>query len=236
MPTGRVISKRIPICPGRNARFTIRRNPDQGNLWWVYYEYPPDTFHPADDAHSDLVEVVNDLKQAEGNQEGGGFSINEHFQVIARTTAPAAYGGQSIHVVGLREGDVVTYEQTIVFENGMLSPTTTPLEGEKWEGPFCGTSYSFTKVGNPQAPSLNFDEVFIKIAGQVVQLSLDAGINPYPPKTGPLASFLAALRRQLPSGGRFRVNEHGRAFTSDGNIFIGIVPLTEWFKPLTPLS
>jgi len=236
MPTGRVISRRIPICPGRNSRFTIRQNPDQGNLWWVYYEYPTDTLHPADDAHSDLVELVNDLKLAEGNQEGGGFSINEHFQVIARTKAPG-YGGQAIHVVGLHEGDVVTYEQTIVFEKGMLSPTATPLEGEKWVGPLCGTTYSFTAVGNPQAPSLNFDEVFVKIAGQVVQVSVDAGINPYPPQIGPLASFLAALRRQLlEEGGRFRVNEHGRAFTSDGHIFIGIVPLTQWFKPLAPLS
>ena len=26
----------------------------------------------------------------------------------------------------------------------------------------------------------------------------------------PMAAFLAALRRQLPQGGRFRVNEHGR--------------------------
>lgn len=236
MPTGRVISRRIPICPGRDSRFTIRRNPDQGNSWWVYYEYPTDTLHPADDAHSDLVELVNNLKQAEGNQEGGGFSINEHSQVIARTTAPSGYGGQSIHVIGLQGGNIATYDETIVFDNGMLSPKAIQLEGEKWTGPLCGTSYSFTAVGNPQAPSLNFDEVFVKIAGQVVQISIDVGINPYPPKIGPLASFLAALRRQLPSGGRFRVNEQGRAFTSDDNIFIGIIPKAEWFRPLTPLS
>ena len=237
MPTGRVIAKRIPTCPSRNSRFTIRRNSDQGDAWWVYYEYPTDILHPADDAHSELVQLVNALKEAEGNQEGGGFSINEHFQVIARMNAPAGYRGQSIHVVGLDGGEIATYKQTIVFEKGLLSPAATPLEGQVSVGPLCGMSYSFAASGNPQPPSRNFDEVSVKIEGQIVQLSVNARINPYPPKTGPLASFLAALRRQLQSeGGRFRVNEHGRAFTSDGNIFIGIVPLAQWFRPLTPLS
>lgn len=236
MPTGRVISKRIPVCPGRDYRFTIRRNPEQANSWWVYYEYPPGTRYPADDAHSELVQLVNALKMAEVNYEGGSFSINEHFQVIARMTAPPAYGGQAIHVVGLHQGVVATYEPVIVFENGTLSPTGSPLEGEKWEGPLCGTSYSFSAPANPKPPSRNFDEVFVEIEGNVHQLSIDASINPYPPTTGALASFLAALRRRLPIGGGFRVNEHGRAFTSNGNIFIGIVPLTQWFKPLTSRS
>src|SRR5204863_222122 len=189
------------------------RNPDQGNSWWVYYEDPAGTLHPADDAHIELVQLVNALKEVEVNSEGGSFSINEHSQVIARMTAPVAYRGQSIHVVGLQGGDVLTYSPIISFENGTLSPTITPLEGERWEGPLCGMTYSFTAQGNPQDPSRNFDEIFVTIGGQVVQLSVDAKIDPYPPETGPLADFLAALRRQLQAkGGRFRVNEHRRAF------------------------
>jgi hypothetical protein len=97
-------------------------------------------------------------------------------------------------------------------------------------------SYSFVAPSNPQTPSNNLDEVFVNINGQRVQLSADAGLAPYPPRVGPLSEFLAALRRQLPIGGRFRVNEHGRAFTSDGNIFIGQVPLAQWFSPLTPMT
>jgi len=63
--------------------------------------------------------------------------------------------------------------------------------------------------------------------------ALDSFYQTYPPTTGALADFLAALRRQLLQGGRFRVNEHGRAFTADQNIFIGNVPLASWFPPLS---
>jgi hypothetical protein len=236
MPTARVISKRIPTCPGRDSRFTIRRNPDRGGSWWVYYEYPTDTLHPADNPHPELVQLVNTLKDEEVHYEGGGFSINEHGQVIARMNASAGYGGQSIHVVGVNGGVVSTCEEIITFENGTLSPIADALEGAVWSGPLCGISYTFSAPGNPKPPSRNFDEVFVEIEGRIVQLSVDAGVNPYPPVTGPLATFLAALRRRLPTGGRFRVNEQGRAFTSYGNVFIGIVPLPQWFRPLTPLS
>jgi hypothetical protein len=238
MPTSRVIPKKLPSCPGRDSRFTIRHNRDQNNEWWVYYEPPGDDLIPADAAHRELVEVVNSLKEAEGNQAGGSFSINEHQQVIARMTSPAAYPGNAIHAIGLTEGtrDVYTYAAVITFQGGALSPLSMPAEGEVWPGPLCGMSYSFAAPSNPQTPSNNLDEVFVDINGQRVQLSADAGLSPYPPQVGPLSEFLAALRRQLPRGGRFRVNEHGRAFTSDENFFIGQVPLNQWFKPLTSVT
>jgi len=238
MPTSRVIPKKLPSCPGRDSRFTIRHNPDQGNEWWVYYEPPGADRIPADAAHHELVEVVNSLKEAAGNQAGGSFSINEHQQVIARMNSPEAYPGNAIHVIGLRErtGEVITYIETITFQGGMLSPLTMPTEGAVWPGPLCGMSYTFAAPGNPQPPSSNFDEISVDLNSQRVQLSAAAGISPYPPQVGPLSEFLAALRRQLPRGGRFRVNEYGRAFTSDENIFIGQVPLIQWFNALTPVT
>jgi hypothetical protein len=238
MPTSRVIPKKLPSCPGRDSRFTIRHNRDQNNEWWVYYEPPGEDLIPADEPHRELVDVVNSLKEAAGNQPGGSFSINEHQQVIARMTSPAAYRGNAIHVIGLleRTGEVISYRETITFRGGTLTPIATAAEGAPWPGPLCGMTYSFTEVGNPQPPSCNLDEVFVVINGQRVQLSTEVGISPYPPRVGSLSEFLASLRRQLPRGGRFRVNEHGRAFTSDENIFIGQVPLGQWFKPLTPLT
>ena len=85
------------------------------------------------------------------------------------------------------------------------------------------------------APSAGpkFDELFVEEEGVVLQISTHASIDPYPPTSGPLSKFLQALRRQLPQGGRFRVNEHGRAFTSGGFIYIGTIPTAEWFRPLT---
>lgn len=206
-----------------------------GNPWWVYYNPPGEDRIPADGAHAALVDLVNAIKQAEGGALGGGFSINEYQQVIARMPAPAGYRGNAVEVIGMDDGEVITYsEEVITFSGGRLDPRDNPGEGAAWTGPLCGTTYSFTAPGNPQPPSRNLDEVIITIEGANLQLSGDARISPYPPARGALTNFLAALRRQLPEGGRFRVNEHRRAFTSAGSIFIGTVPANHWFRQLQP--
>jgi hypothetical protein len=234
MPNSRVIPKRLPVCPGRDSRFTIRHNNDKGGDWWVYYDAPGGTLVPADAPHQDLVTLVNELKQAEGIAAGGGFSINEHLQVIARMKAPVGYQQNTIHVVDISSGSVQKYTATITFQGGAIDPTATPTEGAPWPGPRCGSTYTFAAPGNRRPPSHNLDEVWTDIEGQFVLLSTYATGSLYPPPSGPVAAFVQALRRQLPQGGRFRVNEHGRAFTSDQNVFIGIVPLDNWFPPLSP--
>jgi hypothetical protein len=164
---------------------------------------------------------------------GGAFSINEHHQVIARTKAPPGYRQNSVHVVDISDGVVQEYAETITFQEGAIDPTAEPSEGDPWPGPRCGSTYRFAAPGNKKPPSHNLNEVWTEIEGQIVLLSAHAGETPYPPAAGPLAAFVAALRRQLPPGGRFRVNEHGRAFTADQNVFIGNVPLASWFPPLS---
>ena len=137
---------------------------------------------------------------------------------------------------------MITYlDRVITFHGGTLNPESTPREGEQWVGPLCGMSYRLAAPDHPQPPSRNVDEIWMVREGQIVQMSADAHIDPYPPKSGPLVDFLQALRRQIPSGGRFRVNERGRAFTSKGGIFIGLIPSAQeapdqWFRPLTARS
>lgn len=237
MPTSKVIPKRLPVAKGRNSRYTIKMNRDQGGVHWVYYEPPGADPMPADDAHEELVARVNRLKEIEGNAPGGSFSITEHGQVIARMTAPVGYVERAIHVVDISGGAVFSYTQPITFDGGRLDPRSNPAEGADWSGPLCGTTYKFAMQDAPHPPSNFFDEVEIEINGLRVQLSAECGIRPYPPTAGPLASFLQALRRQIPAGGGFRVNEHGRAFTSNGHKFIGTVPLSAgWFRPIAVSS
>ena len=233
---GRVIPHRLPSCPGQDSRYTIRHNTDRpGNPWWVFYEPPGANRMPADDAHAELVALVNALKVGMGQTAGGAFSINEHGQVIARTAAPAGQGN-TVHVVDVSSGAVTAYTIPIVFQQGQLSPTAAPGEGQAWPGPLCGMTYKLAAPGNPKPPSRNLDEIFVEEEGRILLLSSHAGVRPYPPATGPLAMFLQAARRQLPRGGRFRVNEHGRAFTANGAVYIGIAPRAEWFRPLTGRS
>lgn len=233
MPASRVIPKRLPVCPGRDSRFTIRHNAAMGGDWWVHYEEPGGALIPADSPHKDLVDLVNALKAAEGIAPGGAFSINEHSQVIARMTAPAGYAQNTIHVVDVSSGAVQTYAEAITFGGGQIDPRATPSEGAPWLGPRCGSTYRFAAPGNKKPPSHNLDEVWTEIEGQIVLLSTRNRSTAYPPAAGALADFLKALRGQLPTGGRFRVNEHGRAFTADQNVFVGIVPLPSWFPALS---
>jgi hypothetical protein len=230
MPASRVIKKCLPVSPGKNSHFTIRHN---GGSWWVFCEAPDGTLVPADSPHQELVALVNELKASEGIAPGGGFSINEHFQVIARMAAPPGYKQNSIYVVDISTGLVKEYTETITFQSGALDPKAEPAEGDPWVGPLCGATYRFVAPGNRKPPNHNLDEIWTEIEGQIDLLSTHINPNSYPPKSGPLVAFLAALRRQLPQGGRFRVNEHGRAFTANENVFIGIAPLKFWFPPLS---
>jgi hypothetical protein len=202
----------------------------------VYYEPPGDDPIPADDPHEELVALVNSLKNELANTEGGPFSINEHGQVIARARATSG-PGNTIHIINVTgRGAVSTYGTPILFQDGGLDPRAAPREGAGWPGPRSGMTYKFAAPGNPKPPSRRLNEIFVEEEGEVLQISTHAGIDPYPPTDGPLFDFLLALRRLLPSGGRFRVNEHGRAFTSNGSIFIGTIPHDEWFRPLTARS
>lgn len=234
---GRIIGTRLPCCPGKDSRFTVRHHQDHPEKpWWVHYEPPGGDPIPADDSHTALVNLVLALKREMAQTEGGPFSINEHGQVIARAKAPAG-PGNTIHIINVTSGGAVsTYHEPILFQNGELDPRATPVEGEPWPGPLSGMTYKFAAPGNPKPPSRNLDEVFVEEEGVVLQLSTHAGINPYPPANGELCRFLSALRRRLPEGGRFRVNEHGRAFTSRDAVYIGTIPREIWFRPLTARS
>jgi|ERR1700733_811025 len=237
MTVGRIIGQKVPICPGIDSLFRIRHNANEdGSPWWVFYGEDSSDLVPADDPHSELVELVNFLKQQQEGQAGGRFSINEHGQVVARMKAPDGVSGQAVHVVGVRAGQVVTYTSPVTFRRGRLDPRAIVDEGQIWPGPRCGVSYTFCAPGNAQQPSGNFEEISTMVAGQLRQISAEAQIRQYPPTRGQLAVFLQALRRQLPNGGRFRVNEHGRAFTSNNWSFIGTVPLSVWFRPITATS
>ena len=142
--------------------------------------------------------------------------------------------GTHTRVVAISVGSVEKYTSTITFQGGAIDPTATLAEGSEWPGPQCGSTYRFAAPGNRKPPSHNLDEVWTEVEGQIDLLSTHIKASPYPPTSGPMAAFLNALRRQLPQGGRFRVNEHGRAFTADQNLFIGVVPLDFWFPPLSP--
>jgi hypothetical protein len=101
------------------------------------------------------------------------------------------------------------------------------------------TPYSFPAVDSAKGDSGFYDEVYYtpEGGGEVV-LSKELNLNPYPPNpnSGKLFDFLTALRKYIATGGSFRVNEHGRAFTTSNNVYIGTIPFEKWFPALTARS
>ena len=151
---GRIIGTRLPCCPGKDSRFTVKHNAERaGRPWWVFYDAPGSDSIPADDSHEGLVALVNALKTEMAQSSGGGpFSINEHGQVIARASAPAGQGN-TIHIINVTSGGgVSTYRTPILFKSGDLDPRATPAEGSPWPGPLSGMSYKFAAPGNPKPP------------------------------------------------------------------------------------
>jgi hypothetical protein len=200
--TERAFSLGLSATPERESDFAEQ----EGDLTEPVEEenYNPVSFDetvtgiPADFAHKDLVELVNGLKEAEGLGAGGGFGINEHFQVVARMAAPAGYKQNSIYVIDTSSGMVKTYTETTTFQGGAITPKAELEEGDPWTGPRCGATYRFAAPGNKKPPTHNLDEIWTEVEGQIDLLSTHLRSGSYPPTAGPLAAFLAALRRQLP--------------------------------------
>src|SRR4051794_707268 len=142
--SGRIIGTRLPCCPGKDSRFTIKHHQGRPERpWWIFYEPPGSDQIPADEQHQELVALVNSLKREMAQTEGGPFSINEHGQVIARAKAPAG-PGNTIHIIDVTSrGLVGTYQQPILFQDGELDPQAIPDEGEPWPGPLSGMTYKF---------------------------------------------------------------------------------------------
>src|SRR5437879_2700408 len=84
-------------------------------------------------ATSGIGRTSRHLERERGQEAGGGFSINEYSQVIARTAPAGGYQNQqAVHIVGIRNGEVVTYTNLITFQGGMLDPSATPTVGDPW--------------------------------------------------------------------------------------------------------
>ncbi|HEV7406510.1 MAG TPA: hypothetical protein VGO11_26400 [Chthoniobacteraceae bacterium] len=228
MAIPKVIPKQLPMRPGKNSRYTLKRAFGE---WWVHYQSTSGDI-AADQPHPLLAERINRLKLI-SHDEGGSFSINEHSQVIARMKGPTGSDRDSIHVVDIGGGAVFAYPNVITFQNGALDPTSILSEGTPWTGPLCGSTYTFSISGKRDNTSGQFEEILIKDSSERLSQHV-SGIPSYPPPQGPLAEFLAALRRVLPGGGRFRINEHRRVFTSNPpHFFVGIAPPSPlWFRPI----
>jgi hypothetical protein len=171
------------------------------------------------DEHSDLTEMVNEVKRVVNlGIEGGQFYINEFGDVLV----PDGQGGPCFwagHYDGLLE-----------FEEGSLHVSPIAPQGlqpgEKWQGPHVGIPY----VLIAGATDIRYE----KINGRRREAFYLSDFH----DVGPVRSLARRLgEHKGTSGGRFFINEHGEFFSPVGvagdweYLYLGHLDEDVWFNP-----
>jgi hypothetical protein len=189
----------------------------------------------AESSETDIVDRVNQIKQACGGQSGGVFYINEYHHLIV----PVAHDGTSRYFYGGRVNPDFTFE----FEGALL--TTRPVgrdgqplaPGDPWIGPRPGIPYKLAAGGKDiyfETPALTESDPPTVRPGVTRKVKLSTVLRD---RALVARTVLPIQEVRGHQGGRFYVNEHGAAFTpvdrGDGNglnyIYCGQIYSAAWF-------
>lgn len=216
-------------CPSnvsKDAKYTVRLE-DGEYVVGLYFRSPDgELWYPTSGEHSELVEMVNEIKTHFNGSPGGAFYINEYRQVIV----PA---GDEGHYYFAGE-----YEQqlTFEFEGKIISGDAKDLDGnalepgDLWEGPHAGIPY-ILKAGGKDIYYRYWVRPNVE---REVHLSDVIGRK----KAEAFAKNIAKIKGF--EGGRFYVNEFRHIFIpKEGDYgmeyrYVGrIEDMNEWFpKPV----
>jgi mRNA-degrading endonuclease RelE of RelBE toxin-antitoxin system len=196
----------------KDTRYTAKLD---GSVQLVYYVGRNERALLTTDAHSELVEMVNEAKRAGGGTAGGGFFINEYRHVLVPTqSGKTLYAGR------------YTRDLEFEFDGTLISPVAPPDigPGDVWPGPHVGMKYTLAAGAN----DIRYDELTPRGTIKTVCLS-DYCQN------GEADELLRRLRRIKPSGGALYINEARELFApvdrGDGyeRRYIGHLGRHPWF-------
>ncbi|HWQ28340.1 MAG TPA: hypothetical protein VNN12_04900 [Dehalococcoidia bacterium] len=186
----------------------------------------------------DVVERVNHIKRAVGNEiPGGPFYVNEYRHLLVPVRAADSSGPGSHYYYGGR----VETDFTFDYEGRTLSSKPAGLEpGDRWTGPRPGIPYVLAAGAGDiyyESPVVGADGQLRLRVSRKVSLAKVAGVD----VARRVAAEVARVKGYI--GGRFYVNEHGAMFApvtaGDGNgvdyVFCGQIDLGAWFpEPSVP--
>ena len=229
MPQFPVFEGNCPRRVNKDAKYGVRTGtgPNRGTVISLTYQSQEDErWYATTDDHSELVNMVNQVKLSLGLPPNGAFYINEYKQVIVPTARSEDYYLAGTYHQPLRfdfDGKVLSGEPVSI--NGEpLSP------GDTWDGPHPGIPYVLSAGGN----DVSFTSTRIVQGGKIQRktvLSKIIGTD--------RAVTVAAMVRAAKgfAGGRFFVNEFRTVFAPvhEGNqwryVYIGQLDLENWFPP-----
>jgi hypothetical protein len=222
-----MLNKYFGNCPknvAKDAKYTVRSGVDEPIVALTYNTGDGERWFMTIEDHSELAQMVNQVKIKACGKPHGSFYINEYDQVIVPAVGSNEYYLAGVYSKRLHfrfEGKAIS-GAPVDWDGNQLQP------GSQWLGPHAGIPYTLTAGG---------DDVYFQFSPRPdvtrkIKLSKQIGIRD-----------AAAVADQIRSvkgfqGGRFYVNEFHSIFTplTDNRdlkyVYIGQLDLKKWFaKP-----
>jgi hypothetical protein len=219
-----------PRLAPKDAKYAIRWRQGELVVSLIYRLDATERVYLSTDAHPQLVQMVNAVKQAATGESGGVFYINEWRQVIVPVRNDLDY-----YYVGEYSGELKFAFEGQILSGRPVDRNGNPLRpGDPWEGPHPGIPYKLRAGGRDIAYEVRIGPDRV----QEVRLSLETS----PEAAEVVARKIRAIRGEL--GGRFYVNEWRAMFTPVAEagdlryVYAGQLEETDpWFrKPEIPLA
>ena len=214
----------VPSNVNKDAKYVVRRGEDGSVISLTYSSEDDERWYVSTEEHSELAEMVNEVKTAVSGSPNGSFYINEYHQVIV-----PAVGSDEYYYAG-------EYHKPLKFEfeGKILSGEPVDLEGnpisagDYWVGPHPGIPYVLQAGGKDiyykfsPRPNVEKKVLLSKIIGPI--------------ESQKIAKNVLSIKGF--EGGRFYVNEFGCMFApvQEGFVtkykYIGKIDFERWFpKP-----
>lgn len=194
--------KFIGNCPRlapRDAKYAIRWRQGELVVSLIYRLGATERVYLSTDAHPELVQMVNAVKQAATGESGGVFYINEWRQVIVPVRGDLDY-----YYAGEYYGDLEFEFDGRTLSGRPVDKAGNALKpGDLWEGPHPGIPYKLRAGGRDIAYEIRIGPDRIR----EVRLSVEVGAE----AAAAAVQKVRAIRGEL--GGRFYVNEWRAMFT-----------------------
>lgn len=211
-------------CPknvAKDAKYTVRSGEGEPIVALTYNTGDGERWFMTIEDHSELAQMVNQVKIKACGKPNGSFYINEYDQVIVPAVGSNEYFLAGVYSKRLHfrfEGKAIS-GAPVDWDGNQLHP------GAQWVGPHAGIPYTLTAGG---------DDVYYQFSPRSdvtrkIKLSKQIGIR----DAAAVADQIRSVKGFL--GGRFYVNEFHAIFTplnDNGDltyVYIGQLDLKKWF-------
>lgn len=204
----------VPSNVSKDAKYSVVHGDHGWEIRLIYRLSASERALITTNAHPELVQLVNDVKEEVNGVAGGAFYINEYRHILVPTRDGCMVAGRYFEPLRFKfEGEVISAEAPV-----HLCP------GDDWLGPRVGIRYVLSADGT----DIRYDTETRPNVTAERKLSAEIGRSQ-------AARTARSIARFRPGGGRIYVNEACECFgpspSADGRLhqYFGHLELESWF-------